>query len=194
MRVTSKVIAGIIVCLCLTSCWLPEEFTATLNVDKSKNFQFTYDGTMVFGPALGQIRERGQLSSADEAAMKDTVAGLRKEPGFASLEYIGRGRFRVRYREAGQIQFGKKIFLDLIEFRGDPGGRIRLLGAEIPVENRKQLSAVGLKLDGNLKVTTEFGIAEHNATSTPWFGGLLGAYEWHITLDQAKRPTIVLQP
>ena len=194
MRITPKASAAIIACLCMTSCWVPEEFTAVLNVDKTKNFQFTYDGTVAFGPALGQIKERGQLSPADEAEMKKGEAGLRKEPGFTSVEYVGRGRFRVRYQEAGPIQSGKKIFLELVEFHVDPSGRVRILGTEISAENRQQLSGVALKLDGTLKVTTELTVVEHNATSTPWFGGLLGAYEWHITLDQARRPTILLQP
>lgn len=194
MRIMAKAIAVVTACLSLTSCWVPEEFTATLNVDKSKKFQFTYDGTIAYGPALGQIKERGQLSAGEESEIKKGEADLRREPGFASVDYVGRGRFRVRYREAGPIQSGKKIFLDLVEFRVDPGGHIRILGTEISADNRQQLSAAALKLHGTLKVTTELTVVEQNATSTPWFGGLFGAYEWHVTLEQAKRPTILLQP
>lgn len=178
----------------MASCLVPEEFTATLNVDKSKNFQFVYEGTIAYAPALAEIRKSGLLSSAGETELKKGEAELRGKPGFTSVEYVGHGRYKVRYQETGSVQSGKKLFLDLIEFRTSPSGGIRILGTDISPDGRKQLSEIGLKLDGTLKVTTDLKVIEHNATSTPWFGGLFGAYEWHITLDQAKRPTILLQP
>jgi hypothetical protein len=189
-----KCIVAIFACLFLTSCLVPEEFTSTLNIDKNKQYKFSYDGTVAYGTALAEIKERGQLSQADNAEIKKAEANLRKEKGFSSVEYVGRGRFKVRYEESGPVQFGKKIFLDMIEFRSAPGGAIQILGTDISPENRNELSKLDLKLDGTLKVTSDIRVIEHNATSTPWFGGLWGAYEWHITLNQMKRPTIILQP
>ncbi|MDO8680537.1 MAG: hypothetical protein Q7R30_18630 [Acidobacteriota bacterium] len=193
MRDTPRIIAVVLCCFCLTSCWAPEEFTATLNVDQNKNFQFTYDGTVAFGLALAQIEGRGPLSPADEAEMKKGEADLRRTSGFAKADYIGRGRFRVQYREAGPIHSGKKAFLDLVEFRVDPGGLIRILGPEIPAEGRQQLRALALKLNGIIKVTTDLTVVEQNATSLPWFGGLIGSYQWQVTLDRTERPAILLQ-
>ncbi len=194
MTTTSKAIVATILCIFLTSCFVPEEFTATLNVDKNKNFQFAYEGTVAYFPALGAIKKQGQLSAAEDAEVKKAADTLRKEKGFTSVEYVGRGRFKVRYQESGPIQFGKKIFLELVEFQSAPGGGIQILGTDISPQSKKDLSAVDLKLDGTLKVTSDLKVTQHNATSTPWFGGLFGAYEWHMTLDQQKRPSILLQP
>lgn len=194
MRSAPKVIAAILACLFLTSCWLPEDFTATLNVDKGRNFQFAYDGTIVFAPVLREIKKRGKLSPADDAYMKKEEISLRKQPGFTKVEYSGRGRYRVQYQESGPLRSGRRIFFDLIEFRVDPSGRIRILGAEISPSFRKEMSAVDFKLDGKLNVTSKLAVVEHNATATPWFGGLFGAYKWHIAINQSNRPMILLQP
>ncbi len=194
MNTVLKTITALTACLCLVSCWAPEKFTASLNVDKSKNFKFIYNGTIAFGPALGEIKQRGQLSAQGEAEMKKGEAALRKEPGFKSVEYAGDGRFKVQFEQTGPVENGKKVFIDIVEFRIGPDGRIWILGAELKPEGRQQLAAINLKLDGTIKVTSDLAVVQHNATSTPSLGGLIGAYEWKVTLDQKERPTIVLQP
>lgn len=194
MNITLKSIAAMAACFVFGSCWAPENFTATLHVDKNRNFKFTYDGTIAFGPALGEIKQRGQLSPQEEAEVKKGVAELYKEPGFKSVEYAGKGRFKVHFEQTGSIQNGKTIFIGLLEFRVEEGGKIRILGAEIPPKARQELSAIDLKLDGRLKATSDMTVVQHNAKSTPSFGGLIGAYEWRITLEQKERPMMVLQP
>lgn len=195
MKTHLKTLTLIALCCCLTSCFVPETFTATLNVDKAQNYKFVYDGTIAFGPALGQIKQRGSLLPADEAKLKEGAVELgRKEPGFKTIEYAGAGRYKVHYEDSGAVQAGKKIFLNMVEFRVGPDGRIWILGADIDDKGRQQLSAVDLKLDGQLKITSDLNVVQNNASSTPSLGGLIASYQWHITLDQKDRPTIVLKP
>jgi len=181
-------------CCCLASCFIPEKFTATLNIDKAKNYKFTYDGTIVYAPALDGIKEHGSLSPDDEAQLKQEAIELgRKEPRFKAVEYIGAGRYKVHYEEAGAIEANKKIFLDMVEFQVSSDGQICILGANIGDEDRQKLSGA-LKLEGQLNVTSDLTVVQNNASSTPYFGGLIGSYQWHVTLDQKSRPTIVLKP
>lgn len=184
----------LLVTFCITSCWAPEKFTATLHVKEDKTFTFAYEGTIAFGPALGEIKQRGQLSAEAEAEMKSGEAELRKEPEFKKVKYAGNGRFAVAYEETGTIQNGKEIFLELLEFRIAPDGQIWVVGVDIPAENRRQLAEVDLGLDGTLKVTSDLPVSQHNATSTPKLGGLFGAYEWKITLQQKDQPAIAFTP
>ena len=194
MKTISQALLLGALCCSLASCWSPEKFTATLNVDKGRNYQFTYDGTMAFIPALGEIKERGHLAPNDEAEMKKGEQELLREPGFKSVEYLGAGRFKVHYEESGAVQNGRKIFVDLIEFRVGPDGLTSILGAEIGDEGRRQLSSIDLALDGQLKITSDLAVVRHNAASTPHLGGMIGSYQWHISLDQKSRPEIVLRP
>lgn len=194
MKFVCKFITAIIICLFLCSCWLPEKFTATLNIDKNKNYKFSYEGTIVFIPALEEITIKGRLTSDVESMMKEAEGLFKKEPGFKSFKYLGNGRYQVYYESSGAIQNGKKIFLDLIQFQIDKNGQIIILGPKITSKEQNKLQSIGYKLDGILKLTTKLKVVKHNAISTPKLWGLIGAYEWRITLKEPVQPMIVLQP
>ena len=193
MKVLAKMGIAIAASICILGCWAPETFRASLAVNKARQYSFSYDGTIVYGPALGQIKERGSLTPSEEQTMRQGAAELRKQPGITSAEYVGNGRFKIQYRDAGAVQAGQKLFLNLIRFSNEVGGGIRIQGAEINPQFRKDMRALGLGLDGTIRLTSEVPVVEQNAASTPWFGGLFGAYTWHVNADQKEWPTAVLR-
>ena len=180
-------------CVLAAACFAPENFDATLAIDKRRHFQFTYDGTIAFGPALGQIKQAGRLSAAEELQMQAQTADIRKMKGIVSAMYVGNGRYKIEYREAGLLQSGRTLFLDLIKFQSDANGGVRVIGQSMPADVQKQMSETGLALDGRIRLTSEIPVVEHNAESTPWFGGLFGAYKWHVTSRQLLIPTVVIR-
>jgi hypothetical protein len=189
----ARLVAVTFACTCLMSCWIPEKFTAALDVKKDKTFKFTYGGTIGYGAALGAIKQ-GKPASAEDEVVKKGEAELRKDPGFKSVEYAGKGRFKVEFEQSGPLENGKRIFLDLLEFGVGPDGRISILGKEITAEAQKGLATVDFSIDGTLTLTSELKAAEHNATSTRGLDGPIGTYEWKISLDKRERLKIVLQP
>jgi len=116
---------------CLLGCFIPEKFDATLEIDKDRNYQFSYDGTIVFAPSLSQIKENGSLTAGEEVAVAQGAAELRRTPGVISALYAGRGRFRIQYKEAGAVAPGKTLFMDLGKFEADPSGGIRISGPAV---------------------------------------------------------------
>ena len=193
MRHTACSIAAVAFSVSTLSCFVPETFHATLNVDKARRYHFTYDGTIVFGLALDEIGKSGAMSPSSDEKMRELVLELRETPGFVSAEYVGRGRFRVQFRESGVITSGRQVFLDLVKFNVDRAGRIRVQGANVSLKDQRQLKDSGLKLDGTIRLTTALSVVEHNAPTTPWFGGLFGAYKWRVDSAQQPMPTILLQ-
>ena len=193
MRHTACSIAGVALSVFTLSCFVPETFQATLNVDKARRYQFSYDGTIAFGLALDEIRKSGAMSLGSDEEMRELVLELRESPGFVSAEYVGRGRFKVQFRESGVITSGKEVFLDLVKFNVDRAGRIRVQGTNVSLKDQRELKDSGLKLDGTIRLTTALSVVEHNAPTTPWFGGLLGAYQWRVGSAQQPLPTILLQ-
>lgn len=175
------------------SCWAPEEFTATLNIDKEANYEFHYEGTIAFGPALGEIAKLGRLSDKDEEAMKKAESGLRESREFSRVDYIGSGRFRVVYDTKDAIgKEPRQLFMGLLTITRDEQGQVFIEGSPMKEDAREQMKAIGLKLDGKLKVNTALPIIRHNAASEPMLGGLIGSYEWHVSLDQKETPFMVL--
>lgn len=191
----SRRMMGILLTACagMLGCFVPEEFDATLEIDKDRNYQFSYDGTLVFGPVLSQIKENGSLSVSEEAAIAQAGGELRKQPGVVSAMYAGRGRFRIKYREAGALTPGRTLFMDLGTFEADPGGGIRISGPAFNPGDLRELTELGLKLDGTIRLKSAIPVVQHNAASTPWFGGRLGAYKWRITGAEAALPTALVR-
>jgi hypothetical protein len=179
-------------CVGLFGCFVPEQFDATLEIDKDRNYSFSYDGTLVFAPALSQIKENGSLSVGDEAAMAQGVAELRGRPGVTSVLYVGRGRFKIQYRETGAVVMGRTLFMDLARFEINSAGEIRITSPAVSPGDQKELAELGLKLDGTIRLKSAIPVVEHNATATPWFGGRFGAYKWRITA-QGSLPSAVLR-
>ena len=193
VKALTKVRTVLLGCFCLVSCWLPEKFDATLVIDKTRHYQFTYDGTLAFSTALDALKEKGRLSPEDDKAFQAEAAKMRKAKGVTRADYVGNGRMRVRLHEEGMVRPGTKFFMDLAEFQNGPNGSIRIVGPTIGPDERKQLEASGLDLDGDIRMTSALVVTEHNASTTPWFGGLWGAYKWHVDKNQKVTPTAVLK-
>lgn len=193
MTILARIGVLAVSCLCVAGCWVPEKFDATLHIDKARQFQFTYDGTIAYSSALAAIKTNGALAANEENDMKAEVAKLKNEKGVSTAEYIGRGRMRVKLREEGQAQPGTKFFMDLVKFENAPDGALRIVGPTMSADDKQQLLSSGLQLDGNIRLTTELIVVSHNAAATPWFGGLWGAYKWHLDRKESATPTIVLK-
>ena len=83
--------------------------------------------------------------------------------------------------------------MDLGKFEADPSGGVRISGPAINPAEQKELTELGLKLDGTIRLKSAIRVVEHNAASTPWFGGRLGAYKWRVTGAEAALPTALVR-
>jgi len=178
--------------LVLAGCWIPEDFVASLDIKADRSFTFTYDGLLAFGPALGEIKARGRLSPNDEAELRKLEAELRKERGVQDVRYIGNGRYKLRYVMSGTAEPGTEVFLDLVKFKADTNGNILLEGVTVPADARRELTAVGAKFGGTIKLKSALPILSENADAKPFFGGLFGSYKWTISMGRLTLPRVVL--
>ena len=187
----------VILVLTFTGCWIPEKFTATVTINKDGSHSFIYEGILTNGFVLGVI-QKGMLTPADEAKLKDEEKTLLKAPGFKKATYLGKGRYEVlveRHYKAGEA--GRFISRDAEIFSVIPGkdGIITVTGLKLTPGNIKEFNEFGAKVDGKLKVTVADGVTviSHNAMSEPSFFGLFGAYEWEIKSPDVA-PTMKVRP
>jgi hypothetical protein len=193
MRYVWQSLIVMIICLCLASCFLPENFTATLTIDKTEHFSFIYDGTIAFGPALAEISQRGALSPEAEKQMKDGESSLRQSAGCQRLNYIGAGRFKIHFESSGSVGNETPVFVDVITLRRNDKGQILMNDPTWSADAFQQLRQVGLKLDGRLTVTTELPVVQQNSDQGVKQNGTVSSYNWHLTLEQREPPLLVLQ-
>ncbi len=181
----------------LSSCWIPEQFIATVNINKDGSYTFTYDGTLTFAPALAAAKE-GKLEAKDEAELKEEAAKMAKEPGFKSVDYQGNGRYKVLVEKHGKV--GEAYYFisneeKIVSIIPHKDGTLTVKGVRPDDEAIKQLDSIGAKVDGTLSVSIASGVkvVKQNADNEPMFFGLLGSYKWQINSAGAD-PLIVVQP
>lgn len=181
--------------LLILQCWWPEKFDATLEVNADKSYTFRYDGVLTFAPAVAEIRKSGRLDAGDEDDLRKAAAELAREPGFKSVSYLGEGRYRVLYEKSGVVDRRVDLFGDslrIVSLNPTSEGIIIISGMSIDGNVRRELAEIGLGLDGTVRVLSGLRVLEQNAQKTPILGGLVGSYEWHLTMDRQITPNIVV--
>ncbi len=181
----------------LTGCFIPENFEASVMVNKDGSYRFTYDGTLTFAPALAATME-GPLSKKDEADFEKLVEELKKESGFKKVKYLGKGRYKVFVEKSGKagepyyfLSSGMKVF----SVKPQQDNSIDISAAQFNKSDLDGLKSIGAKVNGILTVSVETGVnvIKHNAQSEPMLFGLFGGYEWEINSVDAE-PFILVQP
>ncbi|HET8797432.1 MAG TPA: hypothetical protein VFO89_07085, partial [Thermoanaerobaculia bacterium] len=157
-------------------------------------YSFRYEGVLAFAPAVAAIKEEGKLDTRVELDLKEAEKKLAAEEGFREVEYLGNGRYRVLCERSGVVD--RRIDLLSKELRiltlspADEG--IEITGMSVSEKEREQLREIGLGLDGTVRVVSGLRVSTHNAPKSPMLGGLIGAYEWHLTLDEPTPPSLLV--
>jgi hypothetical protein len=191
-RSTRLLIVSILL-VALSGCWIPENFDAKVTLNKDGSYTFIYDGTLAFALAVAAAKDRA-LSANDEAQLRREAETLRREPGIKSVEYQGKGRYKVLFEKSGKP--GEPLdFLGICSIRRQPDGTVAISGARPSRKDLEELNRLGANIDGQLSVSVPFRstVVRHNAQSEPSFWGLFGAYKWEIKSPGAN-PVIIVRP
>ncbi|WP_292534040.1 hypothetical protein [Methylocystis sp.] len=167
----------------------PEQFDATVSIHAIGSYSYSYQGTLVFVPALIQASRAGFLEPDMDARLKDAAAQLRQE-GFEKADYLGRGRYAVvlqRSRARGEPSYFPSREMPVFSIRPQPNGAIMIAGARPDATAPCQLTGTEAEIDGRLIVTLERGVTvlNHNAQSSLSTLDRFGGYHWRIKSPDA---------
>ncbi|RXK87982.1 hypothetical protein EST62_05590 [Chlorobaculum sp. 24CR] len=181
----------------LAGCLVPENFVATVRVDRDGGYNFKYDGTMAFLPAVAESKK----GKNDDKNEKELVAlgqkVVKEDSSFKEYRYIGNGRYKVLAEKVGLpgesyffMSKGSKFF----SIQPGENGTIKISGFRPSAQVVSQLSSLGVKINGKLSVSVPWGakIIKHNADQEPFFFGLFGSYIWAIDKPDAD-PNIIIK-
>jgi hypothetical protein len=196
----SLVLIGVTVLLSmllLPSCFYPEVFNITLNIDKTGAYSFVFDGTLV-SITMDQQKDESLLHDQDLERARELEGVLKKNTHFQEVKYAGKGRFKVLYRQEGAITSNSELkFLDghcaLLTIEPSEPGQVIIKGATLGKNTLEYLKKLDFTLAGKLTVTTNARVIRHNADRSPWLFGLLGSYAWQINLTPFPEPWMLLQ-
>lgn len=162
----------------------PEQFDANVVIHADGSYAYSYDGVLIFVPALIQACRAGYLDTHMEGRLKDAAAQLREE-GFRHADYLGRGRYAVileRIAAKGQPSYFPSREMTVFSIRPRFDGAIVIIGSRPDANAPCQLMGTDAEIDGRLIVRLDKGVTviSHNAQSTLSNAGPFSGYQWRI--------------
>ena len=175
----------------------PEQFDASVSVHADGSYTYSYDGNLIFVPALVQLCRGGYLEAHFETQLKNAAAQLIQE-GFQSAEYLGGGRYLValeRSRARGQPSYFPSREMKVFSIRPQPDGSIIISASRPDASAPCQLIGTDAEIDGKLAVrlAEAVEVLEHNAQIAPSSPAGLGAFQWRIKSPDAD-PFMIVRP
>jgi hypothetical protein len=175
----------------------PEKFDANVVIHVDGSYAYSYDGVLIFVPALIQACRAGFLEPELETRLKNAAMQLLQE-GFARADYLGRGRYTVILERAaakGQPSYFPSREMTVFSIRPRSDGAIIIIGSRPDAMAPCQLTGTDAEIDGRLIVTLERGVnvVSHNAQSRVSIVDPLSGYEWRIKSPDDD-PFMIVQP
>jgi hypothetical protein len=182
----------------LSSCWLPGQFEAIIKIMKNGTFAVEYKGTMDYAPLVYKIKKEGLSQEEQTKQMAVLERDLRRDSGFQEVSLMGNGRFRVRYRHDDQIE-GTFLYTfvrrnaAIMKVLVGKDGRASIWIDTLSTENAQRAAALGLAVNGTVKVISDLPLLESNAPEKKQQGAAT-IYAWRITrYDQTPAPKMILK-
>lgn len=182
----------------LSSCWLPNQFEAVIQIMKDGTFSVQYKGTMDYAPLVYKIKTEGLAQAEQTKQMAVLERDLRRDSGFQEVAPMANGRFRVRYRHDDKID-GTFIYTfvrrnaAIMKVLIGEDGRASIWFDTLNPEDAKRASSLGMSVNGSVRVMSDLPLLESNAQSKSQQGAAT-IYNWQVTrYDQSPAPKLIFR-
>ncbi len=180
----------------LTSCYLPLDFEADINIDEKGGYAVRYKGDIIAVTLLGKISKgkvKGEQIKKQAAFYQRDLA---RDKGFKKIEHKKFARFEAVYEHQGNILKQKSFdFIRsnarffMIKRRED--GLIEVLGDRPQKKYVDGLIERGIDTRGVLRIWTKAKVLHHNAPQVR--KGSPALYQWNIRSMRDPLPSMILQ-
>jgi hypothetical protein len=181
----------------------PEKMDADIDINSDWTYEIEFTGILTDYFTRSTRLEKGSLTPEELESMNDLEQQLKSDHRFRSVKYLGDERYKVEFRETGVLQgetdlINGDYFAKVLSITPKPDNHVLIEGVEFKdeaekVEAKRTMEKYGIGIDWRIRIHTDAEVVAHNAETTPWLFGLLGAYEWHITSLDDPAPLMVLK-
>jgi len=174
----------------------PEQFDAKVVIHADGSCAYSYDGVLIFVPALAQVGHAGFCARC-EGQLRKLTAQLLKE-GFCKAEYQGGGRYAVIF-EGARAKGERLSFLSretpVFSITPQLDGTVEIGAFHSDAIAQRRFTESGAKINGTLTVMVDRGVKvlRHNAPTKPSVNGFFAGYKWRITSPDAD-PFMIVRP
>lgn len=182
------------IALILSSCFVPEKFTAKVEINNDGSYSFTYDGILTHALAKAALMQ-GPLSKKDKSEMKEIENEFNIELEFKKANYIGKGQFEVLYEKTGKAGesfyfFDEQFcFFSIVYTKSDT---IEVSGFQLDKESLANMEQFNLKIDDEFEILTNANVVKHNSKMKVKKIKDKYCYKWRVKSNLEPAPNMVL--
>ena len=195
--------AAALTLLVVAACYVPIRFDAEIEITRTGHYAMEFDGYIVDLP-LYEGLAKGKLTGPEEEKKVALIkTDFTRDSSTKTIEYQRRGVFRVHWKSQGDLLRAKMVtFIRrnaamLTVSYADPTGLVSVYGTSLTQENIKRLIDLGLGTEGEIRLTTDARVVDHNAGAVrdnPKKGSGYKTYVWKVQgFDKAPKLTIALR-
>lgn len=179
----------------ISGCYLPMDFKADLRIKADGNYNFQYQGMLVYVPLLEKISKNELSRDALTKYVTAVEQDLQRDRNFTEVQYVDKAAFRVRYKKFGNI-LQEKTFnfvrqnARLLSLARHPNGTISITGDKPNTEIAEELEKSGIVMRGTLRIQTEAQVVKHNADEV--LTAVAPVHVWNIEGLKKPSPSLVL--
>ncbi len=179
----------------LSACVVPEQYEADIEITGDE-VSVEFDGTLK--EMVSVMQSGGRPVPQDDPQLKkmlaELVAGLRKLPGYTSVEVTDNNRIAAHLKDRREIgkngyfyglpQTNKPASRDnFLRLKRLENGEILITSAKLKAKDLAVLMETRYDPEGIIRISTDYEVLEHNAHDTPgWFSR---AYVWQLDTSKA---------
>ncbi len=180
----------------LGGCYLPVRFDTEIEISRSGYYSIIFDGYLAEVTLYDGLR-KGEIDKEQEAAKVEILrTDFTRDSSVKEFKYFKQGHFKVHWEKSGDLLKSKMVTFfrrneNMISLKWlKSAGTITVEGKYLRRSDKDQLVAMGLGMQGQVRVITDAKVTQHNATRV--VGSGKKTYVWDIKTISDPVPKLII--
>ncbi|MFV1849906.1 MAG: hypothetical protein ACMZ66_04240 [Thalassospira sp.] len=197
LMVLRRLLMVLLVPVLLTSCYLPQDFTIDLSMERNGDYRLSYRGLLMQPNITQGLLEATLDADAEKEKVAKVIYDLKRDSSVRQLTYAGKGVFNIVYEKRGNIireksfVFVRRQSRILEMFFHSERNTVEIRGGFVPDQYQDRLTALGYQMTGKIEFRTTAGIRSHNAAEFREISGQ-NRLRWEIRSITDPVPNVIV--
>ena len=181
----------------LAGCYLPARFDAEIELARNGFYKMTFEGFVVDLNLYEQIRQKKLKPGEDKPKIQRIITDFKRDKDTQEISYFGQGAFKVKWVKSGDILRSRMVTFfrrneNMVSISYNKNtGRITLRTRYVKKSDADRLTAIGLSMQGELRIKTDARVLSHNADKTKK-EDLTTTYSWNVKSFYQPAPKMIV--
>lgn len=197
LMVLRRLLMVLLVPVLLTGCYLPQDFTIDLSMERNGDYRLSYRGLLMQPNITQGLLEATLDADAEKEKVAKVINDLKRDSSVRQLTYAGKGVFNIVYEKRGNIireksfVFVRRQSRILEMFFHSERNTVEIRGGFVPDQYQDRLTALGYQMTGKIEFRTTAGIRSHNAAEFREISGQ-NRLRWEIRSITDPVPNVIV--